>query len=68
MTLSIFQWLVLFGLLLIIAALAECRSLLRQINYNVGETNEHLEELKTAVSSIDDKLEQEADPETGTVI
>jgi hypothetical protein len=65
MTLSIsfFQGLVLFGLLLIFAALLECRRALKEIIDKLADTNEHLEALETSVSSIDDKVEQgEADP------
>jgi hypothetical protein len=65
MTLSIsfFQGLVLFGLLLIFAALLECRRALKEIIGTLADTNEHLEALETSVSSIDDKIEQEeSDP------
>ena len=63
-SISVFQGLVLFGLLLIFAALLECRSALRGIIDKLGDTNEHLEALERSVSSIDDKVEQEeSDPD-----
>jgi hypothetical protein len=69
MTLSIFQWLVLVGLLLIFLAVYECRGVLREINDKLGDANEHLEALETSSSSIDDKIELgETDPETGAPI
>lgn len=56
-SLSFFQCLLLFGLLLIFVTLIECRTALRRILSELSDTNEHLEELKTSVSSIDDRIE-----------
>ena len=59
LSISLFQGLVLFGLLLIFAAVLECRRAFREISDKLGDTNEHLEVLETSLSSIDEKVEQE---------